>query len=271
MPYEHRERERADHGVGDDLGRAEPVEALAALEHGLQRADADREQPQADPVHPADALRVARVAQVGQGQQQRDDAEGDVDVEDPRPREHVGDVAAEGGPERGADHDADAEDRHRGAVLAGREHFVEHRLRGREQRAAAQALDDAPGHQLGERVGVAAEERGDGEQRDRAGEVAAAPEERGQPAGDRQHDDVGDDVAGRDPGDLVERGAQVPHHVGDRHVDDAGVDQLHDRGQRYRDRDDVAVRVRIGRGGQACGGTQGGGGHGDEPGARRCG
>src|SRR5437899_6342959 len=42
----------------------------------------------------------------------------------------------------------------------------------RSQRAPAQPLDDAPEHQRGERVRVAAEERRDDEDRDRAREVA---------------------------------------------------------------------------------------------------
>jgi hypothetical protein len=44
-PHEQRERSAAGDGVGPDLARGEPVEPLAALEHGLERADAEREQP----------------------------------------------------------------------------------------------------------------------------------------------------------------------------------------------------------------------------------
>ena len=45
---------------GDDLGRAEPAELLAAVEHQLQRADADRERGKAEPVEAA----VARLRSV---------------------------------------------------------------------------------------------------------------------------------------------------------------------------------------------------------------
>ena len=245
VPHERHERRGAHDGIGHDLPRCEPVGALAPLQHGLERAHTQRQQPEADPVHALDLPRIARVPQIGQREQQRRRAERNVDVEDPRPRERVSDVAAERGTERGTNHDADAEDRHRRSIFVWREHFVEHRLGGREQCAAPQTLQDSPQHQLDEGVGVAAEERRDREQRDRAGEIAAAPEIRRQPAGDRQHDDVGDDVARRHPRDLVERRAQVSHHVRNRDVDDAGVDQFHDRRQGHRDRDDVAVRVRI--------------------------
>src|SRR2546427_7866867 len=64
-----------------------------------------------------------------------------------------------------------------------------------------------------------------------------------------------------DPGDLVERRPKVSHHVGNRHVHDAGVEQLQHRRERQRDRDDVAVPVRVGVGAES-GYGQCGGGHG---------
>ena len=44
------EGEAGDGGLGDDLGRAEPVQLLAAVEHQLQRADRDAERDEAEPV-----------------------------------------------------------------------------------------------------------------------------------------------------------------------------------------------------------------------------
>jgi len=253
-PSERGERRGARDGQRDDRARVEPVEALAALEQRLQRADAERQQREAEEVDARDLAHVTRIGQQPERQRERERAERQVDVEDPRPRQRVRQPAAERGPERRSDHDAHAEDGHGHAEFLGREHFVEHGLRRRQQRAAAQTLHDAPRHELGQRVRVAAEERGDGEQRDRPGEVAAPAEERRQPAGDRQHDHVRHDVAGRHPGDLVQRCAQVPHHVRDRDVHDAGVEQLHDRRQRDRDRDQIAIRVRGSR--QGVGRTQ---------------
>src|SRR5207248_590567 len=75
-------------------------------------------------------------------------------------------------------------------------------------------------------------------------EVTAPSEIGGHPPGDREHDDVRDDVARRHPGDLVERRAERAHHVRDRHVHDAGVEDLEDRRQRHGDRDDPAGPVR---------------------------
>src|SRR6185436_20420491 len=76
-------------------------------------------------------------------------------------------------------------------------------------------------------------------------EIAPSAEVRRQPARHRDDDDVGDDVRRRYPGDFVERGAEVPHHVRDGDVDDRGVDQLQHRGHRDGGGDDVFVRVPV--------------------------
>src|SRR2546426_12231214 len=59
------------------------------------RADAGREQQQADVVDALRLLLEPRVLDEAERQRQRQHADGDVDVEDPRPAERVGDVAAE--------------------------------------------------------------------------------------------------------------------------------------------------------------------------------
>jgi len=46
---EQRKAQRRDDGEGDDDRRAEPVQVLALVEHDLQRADPEHEQPQATP------------------------------------------------------------------------------------------------------------------------------------------------------------------------------------------------------------------------------
>ena len=246
------------HGEREDLPRGEPVVTLAALEHRLQRADPDRQQRQTEPIHTPDLLRVTRVAQIREREQERDRPEGQIDVEDPGPGQHVGEPAAKGGAERGTDHHPHAEDRHRGAVLLRGKHLVEHGLGGGQQRAAPQSLHDPPRHERRQGMRVAAKEGGDREQCDRAREIAAAPEEGRQPAGDGQDDHVGHDVAGRDPRDLVERGAEAAHHVRDRHVHDARVEQLEHGSQRDRDRDQVPVPVEIVGGRGRLHGVEGG-------------
>ncbi len=88
----------------------------------------------------------------------------------------------------------------------------------------------------------AAEKARDGEENDRADEIALAAEEFPEPAGEGDDDDGGEDVPGRDPCDLVEARAQVPHHVRQGDVDDGAVDDLHQRREHYRERYQVFVR-----------------------------
>ena len=80
---------------------------------------------------------------------------------------------------------------------------------------------------------------------DRSDEVALAAEQLAEPAGERNDDDAREDVAGRDPRDLVERRAEVPHHVGQRDVDDRAVDDLHERGEHDGERDEVAMLLTV--------------------------
>ena len=47
------EGERRQHRLDHDLGRGEPVELLAAVEHHLQRADGDAQHGEAEPVEAA--------------------------------------------------------------------------------------------------------------------------------------------------------------------------------------------------------------------------
>ena len=92
----------------------------------------------------------------------------------------------------------------------------------------------------------AAQEARDREEHDRADEVTLAPEELAEPAGEWDDDDAGEDVAGRDPRDLVEARAEIPHHVGERDVDDRAVDDLHQRREHDGERDQVFVLRALG-------------------------
>ena len=51
--------EAGQHRLDDDLARGEPVLVIAAIQHHLQRADADAEHREAQPVEAQKALAVA--------------------------------------------------------------------------------------------------------------------------------------------------------------------------------------------------------------------
>ena len=70
---------------------------------------------------------------------------------------------------------------------------------------------------------------------------ALLTEEAAQERSEGHHDDVGDDVPGADPGDLLHRRPQRPHHVRQRDGDDRRVDCAHQRPEGDRQRDDPLV------------------------------
>ena len=102
---------------------------------------------------------VRRLRDEAPGQHPRQDAERDVDVEDPGPGVVVGDPAAQRRSEGRADHDAHAEDRLAGRALLEGEHVEQDGLRGEMSAPPPMPWIDAPADQHLERMGVAAEER----------------------------------------------------------------------------------------------------------------
>ncbi len=124
MPDECDTREERRNPQHRDEARIPPVVALSTLQHPLQRTDAKRQQDYSEIVDPIGPLLVLGVGNVGDREDCRDDAEWNVDVEDPRPIVVVRDPAAECGAERRSYHDADAEDRHAGPSFLGRKRLV---------------------------------------------------------------------------------------------------------------------------------------------------
>ena len=76
-----------------DLGRLEPVELFAAVEHQLQGADGDREKREAEEIESPDALGRLGHEEEDAGSGQQSDRQ--VDVETPAPAEIFGQPGAE--------------------------------------------------------------------------------------------------------------------------------------------------------------------------------
>jgi hypothetical protein len=100
MPPTNRKRRTADEAGG------EPVVLFALVEHDLQAAHGDGEESQAHVVHVAQARAVGldprRIFDQARDQDEGQNADGNVDEEDPAPGEVVGDPAASVGPMEGA-------------------------------------------------------------------------------------------------------------------------------------------------------------------------
>ena len=128
------------------------------------------------------------------------------------------------GPSSGPVTAPSAEQRAGHAVLLVRVAGEEDALRGGDDGAAADALQDAEHHQRGQVPGQPAQRAGGGEHQHRAGEVVPEAEAPLQPPRHRDDDHVGHHVAGGHPGDPVQRRAEAGADVAQRDVDDGDVD-----------------------------------------------
>src|SRR6202020_2637602 len=106
-------------------------------------------------------LEEGRVFDHAVGEPQGEQADGDVDEEDPVPVEVVGDPAAEGGADGWGDDDGHAVDGEGLAAFFDGEGIGEDGLFAGGEASAACALQDAGNDQERQRVGDAAEERTD--------------------------------------------------------------------------------------------------------------
>ena len=226
-----------------DLITAEPVFALAGVEHDLQHPEAQRQEADAPQINAAGLVLadVMRVAHEGADHHHRERAHRQVEVEDPAPGVVVGDPAAERGPEDGREDDAQPKCRHRRAVPLGRESLQQDGLRQRLQSAAGEALQHAEEDEPFQAGGHSAEQRGQGEAGDAGQQNPAAPEAVRQPARHRQNDGVRHQVRGDDPCALFHRRAHVSRDVGYGDVHHRGVEDLHERGQHDGDGHDPGI------------------------------
>ena len=129
----------------DEVG-SEPVVLLALVEHDLHAAHGDGEEGEAEVVHVAQlgwiGLDPRRIFDKTRDQNERQDADGDVDEEDPAPGVVVGNPAAESGADGWREHGDEAVEREGLAALVGLEGVGHDGLRHGLHAAAAGALND---------------------------------------------------------------------------------------------------------------------------------
>ena len=210
--------DEADHAgdkeEGEDADEAggEPVVLFALVEHDLQAAHGDGEEAEAEIVHVAQAGEVGfdpgRIVDQAVDQDEGQNADRDVDEEDPAPGVVVGDPAAQGGADGGSEDGDEAVEGKGLAALLGLEGVGHDGLGHGLHASAAEALNDAADEQDGQRGSRAAEETGDGKDGNAEDEEVAAAHDAGGPAAEGQDNGVGDQVAGEDPGSLIGAGAE---------------------------------------------------------------
>src|SRR5271157_721996 len=199
------ERQSGDGSRPSYPGGGEPVRLLPLVEHELQCSQPESHQAEAEIVDcPLEFVaEIRRVLDVQVDHEERQDADGEIDVENPAPGVAVGDPTAEGGADDGGDDDAEAKDGHGGAVLAGRKALQQDGLGQRLHSAAANALQNAGHDQHGHGYGHATEQRGDSEDEDGNEQQPRAADAPRQPSSGGQHDGSGVEVAGENTAELI--------------------------------------------------------------------
>ncbi len=262
MPDEaERERDRgAEHR---DDGRRQPEEAVAAPGQHQHEHDGGRHQQHAaEPVDLAAAVIDRDLAHLRQQQRQRGERQRQVDPEDHRPVQMLGEHAAQ---HRSADAGRDPHAAEIGLVLAAlarADHVGDHGLHDRHDAAAAEPLqaarEDQHRHVRRQRAEHGARDE-QAQRRDHHGAAAIDVAQRAEHRRDRGRcqqiggDDPGQtgDVMelaadgrqrGRDNG-LVERGQEHRHHQA--HQDGAGLGRRQRRARRKRRR--IVDREHLGR------------------------
>ena len=245
--------EAADEEDGEGLdaveGVAEPVPLLALGEEDFPGAHGDGEEGEAEGVEGlvVGAGLLAGFDDVGGisddhvAHEEGEEADGDVEIEDPSPAVVVGDVTAEGGSDDGGEERGDAEDGLCGALFFGGEGVEEYALAGGLESAAGETLEDAAGDEHGEAEGHSAHGGGEGEDEDGEEEVVASAEVHGDPAGHGEDDGVGGEVGSDDPFGVGGGGGEAAGDVAEGDVGDGGVEDFHEGGDDDGGGDDPGV------------------------------
>ena len=187
------------------------------------------------------APEVRRIEDVQLRHDQRDDADREVDVEHPAPAVVLGDPPAEHRAKDWRDNNAESPEAHRAPALLRLERLEQHGLRERLKRSARRALNDAEDHERRQVRSSSAEKRREREARSRPHEQTLAAELARQPAGHRQNNRVGNQIRRQRPRRFVGRCRQIARDVRQRHVDDGGVQHLHEGGEHHRERDEPGI------------------------------
>ena len=165
---------------------------------------------------------------------QHADRDRDVDVEDPRPRDPLGDHAAEehaGGAAGGCGGAVDGEGLHQLLRVGAEEHHQQRQCRWCDQRRAG-ALRCTGGDLDAGGLGEPGDQRCAGEDRPAGGEHAAGAEQVGEAAAEQQQAAEGDDVGVEDPREVSGAEAEVRADLGEGDADDRGVHDHHELRER---------------------------------------
>ena len=210
-----------------DGGAAAPTEVVAPHEREHEQEQAHGE---GDEAHPVDLARpqVLRLGDLGEGDEDRDGADGHVHEEDPAPADAARDGAADQRPDGDGAADHRPVDAEGGPAVAPRERRGDQRQRGGEHDGAADALDGAGQVEHEGRGGEAADQRGQREDDQTDGEDLPPPVDVARHPGGQQEGGQRQRIGVHDPLQVREARVQRLLNVRQRHVHDRDVEKEHE-------------------------------------------
>ena len=246
---DHRRGQRNQRQAGEerDEVRTEPVEFLPLVENDLQRSQARRDEAETGPVHGEPSslrlhlLHIGRIPEHDARQEHTDDADRNVDVEDPAPGVIISDPSSGRRPEHGRHQDCHGVKRHRHTAFLGGEAVGENRLNRGLQPSAGKSLRNPEQHEDAERRRKSTGGGEDREQQDGEKIVVFASENGRQPSADRKYNRIRDQVAGEHPSALIERSREPARDVRQGNIGNGRVEHFHKGADGYDDRDQPGV------------------------------
>ena len=240
------EHERGKHDdtcddEGDHLRRAPGVGRAAETRVEDDRGEAAREQDRAEVVDRLPGS-IGASLEDDADHGERDEADRQVDVEDPAPGEVVDEEAAEQRPDHGRDAEDPAEVALVAAAFAGRDDVPDHGDRDHDQAAGAEPLDRAETDQLGHVLAQPAQHRAGEEDHDRRLQHDLSAVEVAQLAVHRTDHRRGEQVRRDDPGELRDS-SEVADDRRQRRRDDRLVERGEQQHEQERAEDQAHARL----------------------------
>ena len=223
---------------------------FALLEHGLKRRQPDRHRRDPGPIAFPEQPELHRL--LVERQRQRDDHDctwHSVDEEDRLPAVVLGEIAADRRPYRRGEGHREGKQREADRLLRLWQ-FRQHDCEGhRYQNAAGEPLEAAHDNHRAEVVSEGAADREQRKQHRVDQQIAPKREHPAEIVGQRDDDDLADQVGGRDPGSVVDAGSDAALDIEQRSVGDLDVEDRHEGADHARENGDPVSRARARRSG----------------------
>ncbi|PAV74521.1 hypothetical protein WR25_21605 [Diploscapter pachys] len=232
---QHDEAEHGQRGQLDDERRLKPLFALPLFQHDREAAEPERQAGDTEPVGLQQLLQMRLLMrQTDEQQHEQHRTDRHVEEEGVMPADVFRQIAADQRPEYGAQNGGDAKQGGADRLLRSRQTGRDDRHRGGDQRAASDALPGAADDHHAERRRQAAHHRKAGEQDRRDQQESAQAQHPFQPGGERNDDDLGDEVGCGDPRALGPARTDLALNDGERRIDDRDVERRHQRAEAAR-------------------------------------